>query len=50
MEESKLKQEIEDILRSTLVIENKTSIHFAVDKIIKLLNNGNKQPIKETES
>jgi hypothetical protein len=43
MEEVKLRKELEDIIRSTLVIENKTSIHFAVDKIIKLIDNGNKQ-------
>lgn len=43
MEEVKLRKELEDIIRSTLVIENKTSIHFAVDKIIKLIDNGSKQ-------
>jgi hypothetical protein len=47
MEETKLRQELEDIIRSTLVIENKTSIHFAVDKIIQKITNGNNQPIKE---
>lgn len=36
-EEGFIKKEIEDILRSTLVIENKKGIKFAVEKLDQLM-------------
>ena len=35
---SKLEQDIENAIRGTLVIENKQSIHLAVEKIMTLIN------------
>lgn len=37
MEETKLKELIEKAIKETLVIQNKTSIKYAVDKIINLI-------------
>lgn len=33
----KIKQQIEDAIRGTLVIENKQSIYIAVEKIVKII-------------
>ncbi len=37
MNRIKLKTEIEKAIRETLVIQNKNSVHFASDRIIKLI-------------
>lgn len=36
MEESKLKELIEKAIKETLVVQNKTSIKYAVEKIYKI--------------
>ena len=38
-----MKEKIEKAIRETLVIENKQSIHYAVDRIMKLISEDVKQ-------
>lgn len=37
MEETKLKELIEKAIKETLVVQNKTSIKYAIDKIINII-------------
>jgi hypothetical protein len=39
METAELRTKIEEAIKTTLVIENKTSLHFATDKIMDIINN-----------
>jgi len=37
MEESKLKESIEKAIKETLVVQNKTSIKYTVEKILNII-------------